>query len=132
MNNKRFVASILEIVIGAVLVVCSFMDAVDEFWSGLGTAFVIIGILQLIRHIRYRTNEEYKETVDVEVNDERNKYISLKAWSWAGYMFVMIAAVGTIIFKLIGQEEYMMLASGSVCLVVLLYWISYVVLRRKY
>ena len=132
MNNKRFIASILEIVIGALLVVCSLMDAVDEFWSGLGTAFVIIGILQFIRHICYRTNDEYRETVDVEVNDERNKYIFLKAWSWAGYVFLMVAAVGILVFKLMGQEEFMMLASGSVCLVMILYWISYVVLRQKY
>ena len=66
------------------------------------------------------------------MSDERNKFIRLKAWSWAGYLFVMIAAVGSIVFKLVGREDLMMFCSGAVCLVVVLYWVSYIVLKNKY
>ena len=34
--------------------------------------------------------------------------------------------------KLAGREDLMMMASGSVCLMILLYWGSYLVLRRKF
>jgi hypothetical protein len=44
----------------------------------------------------------------------------------------MVAAVGSIVFKLMGREDLMMLASGSVCLIMLLYWGSWMVLRKKY
>lgn len=132
MDNKRFIASIVEIIIGVILIGCSILGTVDEFWSGMGTAMLAVGVAFLIRQIKYKTNEEYREKYDVERSDERNRYLSGKAWAWAGYLFVMIAAVATIMLKLAGREELMLMASGSVCLIVLLYWVSYVILKRKY
>ena len=128
----RWILSILYIAIGVTLIVCDCLQLVDEFWSGMGTAFAVIGVLQIIRLIRYKTNAVYKENTDTAVNDERNRFIGMKAWSWAGYLFVFIAAVATIVFKLIGQETLMFAASGSVCLIITIYWISYLILRKKY
>ena len=132
MRKVRLIASILEVILGITFMVCSFMNLIDEFWGGFGVSFTIIGVLFLLRNIKYHTNEKYREETDIKNNDERNKYLSLKAWSWSGYLFVIIAAVGTIVFRIIGKEDLMMLASGSVCLVVLLYYISYMILRKKY
>ena len=132
MKKDRLIASILEIIVGAALLICSMFELVDEFWSGMGTSLLIIGIIFLIRNIKYKTNEEYREKIDIESNDERNKYISLKAWAWAGYLFVMLGAVGVIVFKLIGKEDLMMMASLSVCLIMVFYWISYTFLKKKY
>ena len=132
MNKKRLVTSILEIIIGFALVIGSVFGAVDEFWSGMGTTLLILGILFLFKAVKYETNIEYKEKYDIEINDERNKYLSMKAWAWAGYLFVMIAAVAAIMLKLAGREDLMMITSGNVCLIMILYWISYVVLKKKY
>lgn len=132
MRKARLISSILEIVIGVVLCVCRFTHRIDEFWSGMGIALIIVGSLFLLRNIKYQTNEKYREEIDTQNTDERNKFIAMKAWSWAGYLFVIIAAVGTIVFRLVGKEELMMLASGSVCIVIFLYWISYMILRKKY
>ena len=128
----KLITSIVEILIGAALIILHFAQVVDEFWSGMGTALLLVGVLFLLRNIRYRRNETYRETVDVEVNDERNKYLSMKAWSWTGYLFVLIAACSTILFKLLGREDLMMFCSGSVCLIIVLYWISYLWLKKKY
>ena len=130
--NKRFIASIIEIAVGLGLLLLRFFDVIDDFWSGMGAALIVVGVLQLIRHIRYKTNETYKAAVDVELNDERNKFLSMKAWSWAGYLFVMIAAVAAIVLKICGLDEYVFFASGSVCLIMILYWVSYMIVRKKY
>ena len=132
MKKARMLASVLEIVIGTVLVGCSFFNLVDEFWSGMGAALIVVGAIFLLRGVKYHTNKSYREDVDIQNNDERNKYLSMKAWSWVGYLFVIIAAVGTIVFKLIGKEDLMMLCSGGICLMLLLYYISYMILRKKY
>ena len=132
MNNKRFIASIMEIVLGVVLSVCGAIGLIDSYWTGMGGGLIGVGIVFLIRSIRYKRDPEYKEEYDIEISDERNKFLRLKAWSWAGYLFVMIAAVASIAFKLAGREDLMMFCSGSVCIVVVLYWISYMVLKNKY
>lgn len=131
-ENKRLISAIVEIVIGVILSTLSFIGVIDEYWGGMGTALIIVGAIFLLRQIRYKTNAEYKQSVDVEVNDERNKFISMKAWSWAGYFFVIIAAIASVTLKIIGLDEYVGFASGSVCLIVILYWISYLVIRKKY
>jgi len=131
-QTVRMIASIIEIVIGVCLIIANLLGWLDEFWSGMGSGLLVVGVLFLIRHIRYRTNDTYRKAVDTELDDERNRFISTKAWSWAGYLFVLIAAVASIVFRIIGMEEYVFFASGSVCLLVLLYWIAYMILKRKY
>lgn len=132
MNNKRFIASIVEIILGVALWLCGAIGLIDSFWGGMGGSLMGVGIVFLVRSIRYKRDPEYKEEYDIEMNDERNKYIRLKAWSWAGYLFMMLAAVGTIVFKLVGREDLMFFCSGSVCLILVLYLISYVVVKNKY
>lgn len=131
-KSKRLIANIIEIAVGIGLSVCGYAGIIDEYWGGMGTALVVVGCLQLFRQIRYCTSDSYKEEVDVQANDERNRYLQMKAWSWAGYFFVMIAAFASIILKIMGYDQYVYFASGSVCLIILLYWISYVILRKKY
>ena len=130
--NKRMIASIIEIAIGIVLSVLGFIGVVDSYWYGMGTALITMGVIFLFRSFRYKTNTEYKEKVDVEVNDERNKYLRMMAWSWTGYLFIFITAFGSIIFKILGFDQYSMMAGSAVCLLITLYWISYLVLNRKH
>lgn len=131
-NNMRVIANIVEVVIGAVLTVCGYIGLIDDYWSGMGTALVIVGCIMLFRQIRYKINTEYKEKVDVETNDERNKYLRMMAWSWTGYFFVLIAAFASIVFKLVGMDTYSLAAGFAVCLLMVLYWVSYMILRRKH
>ena len=131
-TNKRLFATILEIAIGIVLTILSYVGVVDEYWGGMGTALIFVGVIFLLRTFRYKTNAEYKEKVDVEVNDERNKCLRRMAWSWTGYLFVIIAAFASIIFKILGMDTYSLAAGLAVCLLIVLYWISFLILSRKY
>lgn len=132
MNKKRFISSIIEIVLGLGLTVAGYLQVIDTFWSGMGTALIVVGAIYLIRQIRYHANENYKEAYDTAVKDERNRFLAMKAWSWAGYLFVLLAAVATIALKIVGLEDLMMVTSSSVCVILLLYWISYWILKMKY
>ena len=129
---KRLFACIIWILIGIGLLVCSFFDLVDSYWSGMGAALFIIGLLQLIRYIRYQKDSAYKEEVDTHTQDERNRFIAMKAWAWSGYLFVAISAVASIALKALGYDDYSVMAGLCVCAIVVLYWVSYWILRRKY
>lgn len=129
---KTYLVSIIYIILGGVLIGLGFAGKVDEFWNGMGSALLVIGVIQLIRFYRFNKDEAYREKLETEANDERNKFISNKAWAWAGYLFVMIMAVACIVLRIMGLDEWSMAASGSVCLVLVLFWVSYLILKRKY
>ena len=130
--EKKVIFSIFYIVLGTVLLGLGIFDIVDSFWSGMGGALVAVGIIQTVRQVKYRKNEEYREKVETEIHDERNKFISGRAWAWSGYSFVMLNSIGTIIFRVFGKEELSQLCAFSVCIILVIYWICYLVLRKKY
>lgn len=131
-QDRRILVSIIWLILGIVLSGLSIAGVIDAFWGGMGSAFLLVGILQMVRFIRLRKDPEYREKREVEVTDERNRFIRNKAWAWAGYLFVLIAAVASIGLKLVGQELLSKAAGLAVCLIVLLYWGSYLLLRKKY
>ena len=132
MSKKRIVIQMLEIVAGVILLGLGIAGMVDEFWSGMGGALIGVGAMRLVQMIRYQQNPEYRENVDTERNDERNQFLHMKAWQLTAGWFVIIAAIGTFVFKFTGREDLMMLCSGSVCLMITLYWVIYLCLRKKY
>ena len=131
-RDRRVIISIIWLVIGIPLMVLGLLGVVDEFWNGMGSALAVVGLLQLLRQHRFNKNKAYREKMEIEVNDERNHFIRNKAWAWSGYLFIIICGVGTILFKIIGNEILSMASALAVCLMLVLYWISYYVLKRKY
>lgn len=132
-NDKmRFVFSIIWIVLGIVLVGLAFAGYVDDFWNGMGSAFVVLGVVQLLRRYRLNKNEEYREKVNIAENDERNHFLRNKAWAWTGYLFVLSAAVLSIVLRILKQDMLSTVASMAVCYMLIVFWISYAVLKKKY
>ena len=133
MKGKRlWIASILMLLLGGILCLLGITGRIDSYWNGMGMGLLIVGVLRFVQQIRYQTDADYRENKEINATDERNRFLAMKAWSWAGYLYVMIAAVGSIACKLLGREDLMMFCSMSVCLILVLYWVSYVVLKRKY
>ena len=130
--DKKNTYPILLLAAGLVLMGLGFAEIVDEFWSGMGSALLVIGIIRLLRFYRLKKNDSYREKMETAVTDERNQFIRMKAWSWAGYLFIMVTAIATIIFRILGQDLLSQVASYSVCLMLVLYWVSYFVLKKKY
>ena len=132
-NNKRLTLTVFWIVLGAVLVVLTVTEVLDSsIYSGMGGALMAVGTLQLIRAVKYRKDSEYKEKVDTELGDERNRFLRMKSWSWAGYFTILIEGIGAIIAMALGERTVQLVLSYSVCLVLVIYWIAYVILSKKY
>lgn len=131
-NDRRMLACVIYMILGVALVVLGILEILDSFWSGMGGALIAVGAVRTIGILRYRKDEAYRERMEVEMGDERNHFIRNKAWAWAGYLFVLIAAICTIVFRLVGQEMLSMAASFAVSILVVLYWVCYLVLKKKY
>lgn len=125
---KNMVVNIVFVILGITLNVLN----IDPFWTGMGSSLIVIGCINLLRSYRLNKNEAYREKMEVELSDERNRFIRNKAWAWAGYLFVMIAAVLSIVFRIIGFNHLSIASGFAVLIMIVLFWISYYVLGKKY
>ena len=137
MKNRYLPLAVLYIVLGiALFVSCQIVDlgnsTLAQILPGMGGALFGVGVVRLVMGIKLEKDAEYRENYEIRINDERNRYLRMKAWSWAGYVFVLIAAVATIVFAVADRKELMMLASGGLCIMLVLYWVSYMIVRKKY
>ena len=128
----NIVINVVWLVVGGVLIGLAAAGKIDSFWNGMGSGLLIVGIIHLLRMYRLNKNESYREKIEIEVNDERNCFLRNKAWAWSGYLFIILSAVASIFFRIIGQNLLSMAASMAVCMMVVIYWISYALLKRKY
>ena len=131
-SEKKIYLNIFWVIIGAVLLICGVLDIVDSFWSGMGGALIGVGTIRIVQFVKLRKNPEYREKVEIEFNDERNQFLRLRAWAWSGYAFVLLNAVGTIAFYVMKNEQLSHFCASTVCIIIVVYWICYMILRRKY
>lgn len=132
MKNRNLIIYILYLVIGLTLLGLGIANVVDSFWSGMGSGLIFVSVLRLIRVYRLNKNEEYREKVETEISDERNRFIRNRAWAWAGYLFILISAAAVIGLKVAGLDLLSTAASVALCLMLVLYWVSFFILRKKY
>ncbi len=131
-SGKRLWILALEIALGAALAVLCQLRGWDPRWQGMGIAVVVVALLQLLRALRYARDTEYREHCDTETKDERNAYIRQMAWLWAGTAFIFIGGLLTVVFLILKNDLMTKAASGSVCLLLVLYWAFYLILQKKY
>ena len=132
MKKKDMIWGALWLLLGLVLTLLCCLKPLDEFWSGMGSVLMIIGIARLLRSYRLSKSETYREKREVAETDERFHFIRNKAWAWSGYLFIIICSLGTIIFKLLGKDLLCAVLSCAVCLMLVLFWGCFFVLKKKY
>ena len=131
-DNKRLFLSIFWVILGAVLLILAVTEKLDSLYAGMGGGLLVVGALQIARNLRYRRDPAYREKIDTEVSDERNRFLRMKSWSWAGYITVIAEGIAAVVAAVRGQETVQMVLTYSVCLLIGAYYISYLVLSRKY
>ena len=131
-GDKRMIANIIFIMLGVALLGLGIAEIVDAFWSGMGSALIAVGVIRMVHFVRFRKDETYREQFQIDTTDERHRFIQNKAWAWTGYLFVLAAAVCSIVFKLLGQDLLSIAAGFSVCFMTVVYWLCYMFLNKKY
>ena len=131
-SDKRIIANIIFILLGVALLGLGIAEIVDAFWSGMGSALIAVGVIRMVHFVRFRKDETYREQFQIDTTDERHRFIQNKAWAWTGYLFVLAAAVCSIVFKLVGQDLLSIAAGFSVCFMMVVYWLCYMFLNKKY
>ncbi|MGM9662412.1 MAG: hypothetical protein ACI3WR_04905 [Oscillospiraceae bacterium] len=131
-TQKRFIYYIALLVLGAALLLAGYTGALEEFWSGFGGGLLGVSAIRLLDFARYRRNGDYKKQVDVREKDERNHFLADKARSWTMYFSVLLLGVLCLGFQIAGLHLYSLFCGYTVCGMMAIYWLCWLVLRRKY
>ena len=132
MKKKDIIFGAVWLLLGLALAVLGYLETLDEFWSGMGSVLLVVGIVRLLRGYRLGKSETYREKREVEETDERVGFIRNKAWAWAGYLFVIISALSTIAFRLLGQNLLCIVSCSAMFLMLVLFWVCFFILGKKY
>ena len=132
-SNYKLALSIFWIICGAALVWLSIAQVLDaSLCSGMGGALIAIGTIRIIQYVRYRKDAGYREKIDTAVSDERNRFLRMKSWTWAGIIVIFAECIGAVVAMILGERSVFHILSSFVCLMLVVYCIAYAVLSRKY
>lgn len=131
--KKRFCFNLVYLALGIGMIVTACMtDFENQFLSSFGCCLAVIGIAQGRRNLHLLRNDKACKQREIAETDERNIMLVNKARSWAFSLYIIAAGSGVIVLSLLAKHEMAQLLSWSVCLLIALYWGSYLFLRKKY
>ena len=132
-DNKRLALNVFWVILGAVLIGLTVTEKLDSgMYSGMGGALMAIGVLRIGRTVRYRKDSDYRKKIDTELNDERNEFLRMKSWTWTGTIVIILEGIGVIAAMIAGRQTIQLILSYSLCLILVVYCITYMILRKKY
>lgn len=118
------------IILGAVLFLLGFLFE-NQFLNGFGLVFALIVGIRLIRLLISTKDEESKDDYNVSVSDERVVYLTRRARSAAFYISVLAEAVAVLVLYFLDLQVAMQAVSYVLCAQVLIYVVSYYIIKAK-
>lgn len=128
----RLFIAIGYIILGiAMIVTFNVIRTENNFLSSFGFALTIIGIAQIRNYLMITKNEETMKKRQIAETDERNISIANKAKSVSFIIYVILACVSVIVLEILNKTQLAMILSGTVWVLISIYWISYWIISKK-
>ena len=132
MKHRLWIA-IFYIALGLILVIADAINHFENyFFSSFGSALMIMGILRIIRHRKTMRDDQSLRKQELAESDERIRMIAERARSWVFSLSVTGAGILVIALSILGHHDAALPFAWYVCGMVILYWICFFVIRKKY
>ena len=130
--KTRLYFAVAYIIIGIALIVFSFItENYSEFLSPMGAALLVIGIARLRNHFLITKNDETIKKQQIAETDERNIAISNRAKSFSFNLYIILACISVIVLQFMDEREISNIIGLTVCALLIIYWVSYFIIRKK-
>ncbi|MEE1245368.1 MAG: hypothetical protein UHM16_06865 [Acutalibacteraceae bacterium] len=128
----RLLVAISYVILGiAMVVVFNIIKTENNFLSSFGFALTVIGIARIRNYFLITKNEETITKRQIAENDERNISIANKAKSVAFIAYILVVCTSITVLYLFNKTQLAFILSGTVCFLLLVYWISYWIISKK-
>ena len=127
----RLYLALSYIVLGvALIVIFNIANIKNEFLSYWGFALLVIGIARTRNYFLITKNEESITKQQIAETDERNVSIANRAKSVAFYVYLLLSCVAVIALELFEKTELATFVSATVCVLIIIYWVSYLIINK--
>ena len=131
--QQRRIIGISYILLGLVLIIADMLKGFENnYFTSFGIALIFMGILRLLQYRKITQDDKSMRKREVAESDERTRMIAERARSWAFSISITGAGIVVIVLSLLGHHEEALPFAWYVCGMVVLYWISFVIIRKKY
>lgn len=131
--KQRLYIAVSYIVFGLVLILTDVLKHPDNsFIFTFGGALLVMGIMRIFRYRKITKDDQSMRKQELMETDERFRMISERAKSWVFSFSVMIAGILVIVLSLLGYQEQSLPFAWFVCGMIVLYWICWNIIRKKY
>ena len=121
------------VIIGAGMwFVAFFGENVNDLLSAVGIGLMAAGAMQLGRNIHLLRNPEKLHDREIAEKDERNIALMEKARSLSFAVYITLAAIAVIVLYVFNFDLAGEVVAFSICAFCLIYWICYMIIKRKY
>ena len=131
--QQRRIIGISYILLGLALTIADMLKGFENnYFTSFGIALIFMGILRLLQYRKITQDDKSMRKREVAESDERTRMIAERARSWAFSISITGAGIVVIVLSLLGHHEEALPFAWYVCGMVVLYWISFVIIRKKY
>ena len=128
----RMYTAIGFIIVGIAMIASTFVvGGQNDFVSCFGFAFSVMGIARLRNYFIITKSEESIKNREIAETDERNVMLANKAKSIAFGVYCIVAGIAVIVLQLINKTELSSFIAYTICALVFIYWVSYMVIRNR-
>ena len=113
------------------IVAFNIIKTENNFLSSFGFELVVIGIAQIRKYIMITKSEETITKRQIAETDERNIFIANNAKSISFIIYVILASMAIIVLEIFNKTQLAMIISGTVWVLILIYWISYWIISKN-
>ena len=131
--RKRLYIAVSYLALGIVLnIAAAVTNSANPFLSSFGSCMIVMGLVRILRHVRLVRSDSAVKQQEIAETDERNLMIAERARAWAFSFTVFGAGVAVIVLSLLGYHNVALPFAWLVCGMILIYWICWHIIQRKY
>ena len=131
--KQRLYLAVAYIVTGLILLTTEIAVGTENyFFTAFGFALVTMGILRIGNYRKITRDDQSLRKQELTETDERNRMIAERARSWAFYLSILAVGILVLVLSLLGYHEEALPFAWFVCGMTVLYWICWIIIRKKY
>lgn len=115
----------------AMITAFNILGTDNSFPSSFGLALIVIGAVRIRNYFRITKDEETIKKQQIIETDERNIAIASKAKSVSFFVYVISAGLSVIVLEFLNKTELATIISLTVCALIVIYWFSYWIIRKR-